>query len=163
MWHAGIKIFAVTVGFLPILLGAIPADDLKPIDISANAFYYDNIKGIATYTGDVVAIQGSRKMTGDKLELFRNAHGDVSAITLHGHPAQHQSLTDANKPLFFAKANTIHYDPLAKYLTLTDNAWIAQAGDEYAAPLIEYDVGLQTMKSAANTQGRTTIIIKPRP
>lgn len=163
MWQEGIKKFAMTVGLLPLILCAISSDDVKPIDISANGFYYDNIKGIATYTGDVVAIQGSRKMTGDKLELIRNAHGDVSLITLHGHPARHQSLTDANKPLFFAKANTIQYDPLAKYLTLSENAWIAQAGDEYTAPLIEYDVGLQTMKSAANKQGRTTITIKPRP
>lgn len=147
---------------LPVTLGAIPADDLKPIDISANGFYYDNIKGLATYTGNVVATQGSRKMTGDKLELLRNAQGGITHMTMHGHPAQHESLTDPSKPLFFAKANTIHYDPMARYLTLQDNAWIAQAGDEYAAPLIEYDVGLQRLKSAANPQGRTTIILKPR-
>jgi lipopolysaccharide export system protein LptA len=145
------------------MLGAIPADDALPITISSNGFHYDNIKGVAVYTGDVIAIQGSRKLTGDTLELIRNEKGNIAHIIMHGRPAQHQALTDITKPLLFAKANTIAYDPLAKYLTLTDNAWISQAGDEYTAPTIEYDVALQAVKSRANAQGRTTIILQPRP
>lgn len=162
MWQQKINII-MTLCLFPLVLSAIPEDDLKNIEINANHFQYDNIRGVAIYSGNVIAKQGSREFTGDKLEVIRNDHGNIAEIIMHGKPAQHQSLTDISKPLLFAKANTIKYNTSAKHLTLIDDAWVKQAGDEYSAPTIEYDETLQTVKSPANNQGRTTIILEPRP
>lgn len=41
-------------------------------------------------------------------------------------------------------------------------AKLEQAGDFYEAPLIEYDPNNETVRSPQNSQGQTTITLKPR-
>jgi lipopolysaccharide export system protein LptA len=152
--------FCMILLLTPFLLWANPSDDAQDIAINADAFHYDNQSGIATYTGNVVATQGTRKLTGDRLEVFRHEKtGKLDKIIVHGNLAHYQGLTDPDKPLLFAKASQITYEIPNKFLTLTGKAEVTQGGDVYRSEKIEYDGVKETIYSPPSKQ-QTTIILK---
>jgi lipopolysaccharide transport protein LptA len=151
------------MGFsFPLMLIASSPDDAKDLAITSEAFEYRQKDGIATYQGNVEAIQGSRHINGDTLEVYRGKEGGINKIVVYGKPATHESLPEPNKPLFHAQANTITYDVNKNILTLRDHARVEQGGDVYAAPLIEYDITQKIVRSPESQGGRTTITLKPR-
>jgi len=137
-------------------------DSQKPINITSNTFSYDNIKGIAIYSGNVLAVQGSRQLKADELQLYRDNRGDPDKIIAIGKPAHYQNKTSAGKPLLRAQANNIEYDLNKQMLYLIGAAQVEQGGDRYQAPRIEYNQLTDTVKSPPSEQGRTTITIQPR-
>jgi lipopolysaccharide export system protein LptA len=137
-------------------------DDTQPLTISSEHFQYREKEGIATYLGNVEAIQGTRHLNGDMLEVYRGKGGDIEKIIVYGKPAKHQSLPDVAKPIFHAQANTIIFETIKNKLTLRNAARVEQGGDVYEAPLIEYDVTQKIVRSPEAQGGRTTITLKPR-
>lgn len=136
-------------------------DDSQPLTIKSDAFHYDNQKGIATYTGHVLATQGTRRLMGDRLEIYRNEQtGKMERIVVHGSPAYYEGLTELDKPPVHAQAKLITYDVPTKFLTLTQDAQVEQEGDIYRAWKIEYDGLKGTVYSPPSEQGQTTIILK---
>jgi lipopolysaccharide transport protein LptA len=140
----------------------IANDDLEILSISSETFEYRQKEGIATYQGHVEAVQGTRRLNGDKLEIYRGDSDMIEKIIVYGHPATHQSLPDPNKPLFHAQANTIIYNNVTQELTLQQAARVEQGGDVYEAPVIEYDTKQKLVRSPEHQGGRTTITLKPR-
>lgn len=146
----------------PFIVTAASPDDAQDLTISSEQFEYRQKEGIATYQGDVEAMQGSRHIHGDMLEVYRGKSGDIEKIVVYGKPATHESLPDPNKPLFHAQANTIMFKVDENKLTLHDHARVEQGGDIYEAPLIEYDLTQKIVRSPQSQGGRTTITLKPR-
>jgi lipopolysaccharide export system protein LptA len=137
------------------------ADDAAPLSINSDTFHFDNQTGIATYTGNVNATQGTRKLTGERLEIYRDAKtGKMDKIIVKGTPAHYQGLVEPNKPLLYAKANTITYLIATKFLTLAGNAEVKQDEDIYRAEKIEYDGMKETVYSPPSDKQQTTIILK---
>ncbi len=146
----------------PVFANNAP-DDEQQIAINADSFHFDNQTGIATYTDNVVATQGSRRLTGDRLEIYRNAQtGKIEKLIVYGKPAHYQGLTSPDKPLLFAHAQIITYVIATKYLTLTGEAEVTQDGDVYRAAQIEYDGVKETVYSPPTEKRQTTIILKNR-
>jgi lipopolysaccharide export system protein LptA len=141
---------------------ATSPDDSQNLEISSEAFEYREKDGVATYQGHVEAIQGSRRINGDTLEVYRGKSGGINKIVVYGKPATHESLPDPEKPLFHAQANTITFEMDKNTLTLLKNARVEQGGDVYEAPLIEYDITQKVVRSPESGSGRTTITLKPR-
>lgn len=136
-------------------------DDTQPLSITSDEFHYDNQSGVATYTGSVVATQGSRKLTGDRLEIFRDASTDkLDYFIVYGKPAYYQGLTDADKPLLYAHAETITYKIPTNFLILEGSADVEQGGDQYTAARIEYDGIKETIYSPPSQSQQTLIILK---
>lgn len=151
------------LGFcFPLLSMAASPDDDKDLAISSEQFEYREKEGVATYQGHVQAIQGTRRINGDTLEVYRGNDGGISKIIVYGKPATHESLPDPNKPLFHAQADTITYEIKQNKLTLNQHARVEQGGDVYEAPLIEYDIIQKVVRSPESGNGRTTITLKPR-
>ncbi|MFI4957357.1 MAG: lipopolysaccharide transport periplasmic protein LptA [Gammaproteobacteria bacterium] len=146
----------------PLMSIAASPDDTQDLEISSEQFEYREKEGIATYQGHVEAIQGSRRMNGDTLQVYRGKDGGINKIVVYGKPATHESLPDPQKPLFHAQANTITFEINKNKLTLLDHARVEQGGDVYEAPLIEYDVTQKIVRSPESGSGRTTITLKPR-
>lgn len=138
------------------------SDDKQDIEITSHAFEYNHQTGIAVYTGNVYAKQGTRQLWGDKLQIFRGQNGDIDKIIVLGKPAKHESSSDPQKPVLHAKANEIIYYVAKEQLTLKDEAYVEQGGDVYEAPYIEYDVAKEIVRSPENDKGQTTITLKPR-
>jgi lipopolysaccharide export system protein LptA len=97
--------------FLSLLfpLSALTApspNDAKDIAITSQAFEYNHTTGIAIYTGNVYAEQGTRKLWGDELQIFRGDKGDISKIIVTGLPAKIEQEGD------IYEAPLIEYDPI---------------------------------------------------
>ena len=141
---------------------ALPEDDEADIQITSEQFTYNHQTGVATYTGDVLAVQGSRKLTGDEMQVYRLPNGKIEKIITLGEQAKYQALTENDKPMLYARANTIVYDVAGKQLRLIHDAHVEQGGDAYASPLIEYDTLQRIVKSPQSASGRTTITLQPQ-
>jgi lipopolysaccharide export system protein LptA len=94
---------------LPILLGlsaalgsvsawALPNDQDQPIRIQADDAQLDDKQGIATYTGNVIIIQGSMKVTGNTVTMTRTPAGDIDVVTAVGNLAYFEQLQTAGDP-----------------------------------------------------------------
>lgn len=138
------------------------ADDKQDLAITSHAFEYDHHTGLAVYTGNVHAKQGTRELWGDVLKIHSGQNGDIDKIVVLGQPAQHASQSNPKKPPVHAKANEIIYYVTQEQLTLKDNAYVEQGGDVYEAPYIEYSVTHETVRSPQNENGQTTITLQPR-
>jgi lipopolysaccharide export system protein LptA len=151
------------LGLSPLVsMAAVHQDDKKDLAITSQQFEYRQKEGIAVYRGDVEAIQGSRHINGDTLEVYRGKTGQIEKIVVYGKPATHSSVPDPKKPVFHAQANIIIFDVIKNKLTLQNAARVEQGGDVYEAPLIEYDVTQKIVRSPQSQGGRTTITLKPR-
>ncbi len=149
------------VSFLTAILIACNVSFAQELTISSDSFHYDNQTGIATYSGNVVATQGDRRLTGNHLEIYRNEKtGKMDTLIVQGKPAHYQGTVEPDKPPVFANANKITYDVTKKFLTLTGNAEVKQNDDIYRAHQIEYDGIKDTVYSPPSKQGQTTIILK---
>jgi lipopolysaccharide export system protein LptA len=146
--------------FISNIVIAQSPDDTQPLTINSDSFHFDNQTGIATYTGNVLATQGSRRLTGDRLEVHRDEKTQkMSEIIVHGNPARYEGLTDPDKPLLHAQAKLITYKITTQFLTLQNDAQVEQQGNIYRADKIEYDGIKDTVYSPPST-AQTTIILK---
>lgn len=133
----------------------------QELSIKSDTFHYDNQTGIATYTGNVQAVQGDKRLTGNTLKIYRNEKtGKMDKIIVYGKPAKYQGTVEAEKPPVFAKANKITYDVASEFLTLNGNAEVKQEDDIYRAEQIEYDGIKDTVYSPPSSKSQTVIILK---
>lgn len=146
---------------LPLPVCALTSDDQQPLHITSNGANLDYKAGVLTYTGNVIAIQGTQQLNGDKLVIQRNSNGQIDNITIYGSPARYRGLPDVNQPVVHAEALMMTYQPGLHLFTLRDQAKIEQNGNVSQAPLITYNTLTQIVDSPQNSQGRTTMIIQP--
>lgn len=155
------KIITISLLFTSAVVFANLPDMGKNLTINSDTFHFDNQTGIATYTGNVVAVQGNRHLTGDRIEIHRDEKtGKMDNIIVHGNPAYYAGPVEPGKPPVNAQANLITYHIPTKFLTLTGNAQVEQEGDVYRSYQIEYDGIKDTVYSPPSAEGQTTIIIK---
>lgn len=138
-----------------------------PITINADSGRMDDTRGIATYNGDVVVIQGTTQLSADRVMLFRD-NGELSRIEATGRPARYQQPTEAGKGETDAQALSITYVPQDGLLTLEQEAVIKQNGNLFRGDIIHYDTEQRVVTAEGttredNSKGRIEIIIQPRP
>ena len=66
---------------------ALATDSKQPIEIQADFAELDDKEGKTIYVGNVVVIQGSIKMTGDKLKVNFSEERDLEDVYIEGRPA----------------------------------------------------------------------------
>ena len=64
-----------------IQLQALPGDSNQPIEIEADFAELDDEQGETIYVGNVIVIQGSLRMTGEKLRIILDDKKFVGIIT----------------------------------------------------------------------------------
>lgn len=137
-------------------------DAEQPIKIQANNAKFDNTTGIATYTGNVIVIQGSRHLAADKLLIQRGTDNSIKSITAIGKPAKFHSQPDPTKPIKYGRANTIKYYPQQNKVNLLKNAELTQDGDTIRGPMISYNFATGDLKTKSSTKERTTFTLQPK-
>ncbi|WP_235602963.1 lipopolysaccharide transport periplasmic protein LptA [Piscirickettsia litoralis] len=127
----------VSISLAPLAsyaLSTSTTDSQQAIKVTSNTFWANNIKGIAIYSGNVIADQGSRHLTGSKLTLYRDNQGQVKKIIATGHPAKFRY--KPKDKLMTAEAETITVYPQTHKVDLDGKAKLTQAGDTFSAPQI---------------------------
>lgn len=90
-------------------------DDEQDISVTSHAFEYNHKTGVALYTGNVYAKQGTRQLWGDTLEIFRAENGDIDKIIVVGKPAKMEQKGD------IYEAPLIEYDPAKEIVRSPQN------------------------------------------
>ena len=140
---------------------ALPEDSQKAIEISANAASLDRQTGTATYDGNVILVQGTLKITADKIVIRSKKDNSLDKIIATGVPAHYQQQPKVNESLTHAQGQQIIYDTQKGLLTLTHDAKIKQPGHGVInGEKIIYDIAKQSVK-AGPTSKKSSSKTKP--
>lgn len=134
--------------------------DNTPVNIQSDSANFDEKKGLAIHQGHVLITQGSRLLSADHLEIYRNKEGKIQSIIAKGSPASFEANPDPNKPKIFGQANTLQYYPKENKIILVDSAELKQEDKTLQGALITYHFDTQTLESDAKANQRTTVILK---
>ena len=161
--------FSIKVMTLTLLLAASPlalalkSDSDQPVTIDSNTATYNDKKGISTYTGNVITIQGSLHIKSDKLVVFLT-EGHIDKMVFTGKPTSFRQRPNIGKEEIFGEGLTGEYYPDKDKLILIKNAVVSQGNNRSASELITYDSKNSVIKAGEHTSDskRVHSIFKPK-
>lgn len=158
------KIF-IMISALLFSVGAysLSSDRNKPIKITADSFTMDNSKGVSIYSGNVVMIQGTLKVTGDKLTAHTDKNKKLTKVVVIGNKATYEQLPDNQPDKIKGSAKTIEYNYDKKeYVTFLKEAHLKQKTNEFTGDRIKYTAKDDYVEASGNTPKKpVTVIIYP--
>ncbi len=142
---------------------ALESDANQPITIDSNAATYDDKTSLSTYSGNVIAIQGSIKVNSDKLVVhFKN--GEAEKLVFTGKPARFRQTPNVGAKDIVGEALTGEFYPQRNLLVLIENAVVNQGNGTYSSDYVEYDIKSSLVKAGekAGENKRVHVILKPK-
>lgn len=154
---------------------ALSTDSEQPIEIEADFAELDDEEGTTVYVGNVVVVQGSIRMTGDRLRVNFTPNRDLKDAYLEGRLATFKQTPDNSEEDVEGEAMTIEYHALENLIFLIDKAKVTQGQRLTQGHRINYDTerSIVTVRSARatspdaateskETTGRVRIVIPPK-
>ncbi len=153
-------------------LAALATDSQQPIEIQADFAELDDQEGKTIYVGNVIVIQGSIKMTGDKLKVNFSEDRDLREVYMEGRPAYFKQTPDNGEDVE-GEALLIEYHAQKSLLLLIQKARLTQGKRLFEGDRINYDTekSIITARAAPNApgttgrpmkRGRVRVIIPPK-
>lgn len=144
------RIKALTVVMMFVLAvgqaHALSSDRNQPATIEADEVEFDFRSGERTYTGNVVVVQGTLRITGDKMVVQYNQDGDqIEQATTWGDPATFKQRPDGKENDVYGEGQTIIMDQIKNTLTLIEDAEMTQGGNTANGREIVYDMSSDKM------------------
>lgn len=152
------------VGFLLLLsisAWGLTSDNDKLLHITSNQAMVDFNNGTVAYQGSVVADQGTRHLTADKLVLNKAPKDGVQNVIAYGNPAKTQYLPAPGSTLAHGQAQIITYIFPSHIFKFQDHAKLDQNNNIFTGPLIIYNTSTKVVHSPVNSLEPTTIILPP--
>jgi len=106
---------------LPGIALALSSDREQPILIEADSMVIDEGKGVSIYQGRVSYVQGTVKMTADKVTIY-SVDGEFQRFSAEGKRVEYQQMLDDGKGELKAKARLIDYHAAQGNILLKGNA-----------------------------------------
>ncbi|PMR77046.1 lipopolysaccharide transport periplasmic protein LptA [Billgrantia endophytica] len=128
-------------------------DANAPIEVEADRLDLDDRAGTAIYTGDVDIRQGSMQVTGDRVEIRRNAAGELSRATATGERAYIEQQPDPDEPIVRGWGRTIIYHVSERRVELIDRAELHQGGDTFDGGYLEYFLDSRVVQARSDGEG----------
>lgn len=155
------------------LAAALATDVELPIEIEADFAELDDAADRTTYTGNVVVVQGSMRMTGDKLVANFDPNRQLVDVYLEGEPAYFKQTPDGGKQDIEGEGLRIEYHQTKSLLHLIENARLTQGERVFEGYRINYDTkrSIITGRGSSDVQaagksvpnpGRVKVIIPPK-
>lgn len=154
---------------------ALSTDREQPIEIEADFAELDDEEGTTVYIGNVVVVQGSIRMTGDRLRVNFTPERELKDAYLEGRLATFKQTPDEGKEDVEGEAINIEYHALENMIYLIEKAKVTQGERLTQGHRINYDTerSIVTVRSARatsadkdsqpkETSGRVRIIIPPK-
>ena len=88
---------------------SLTSDENQPIQIEADTAELDDLNHVSIYRGDVIATQGSIRMTGDILTVHFTDDNDMEILIIEGQPATYRQLPENTDTYDEAKAVKMEY------------------------------------------------------
>jgi lipopolysaccharide export system protein LptA len=142
-------------------------DRQKNMNLDAKSINGYNLPNtVTTLTGNVVATQGTLKMTGDKGLVSIDANTQISHIHVIAAPgklAHIEQIDDAGN-LMTGDADTLDYDNINGIAVLTGHAVVHQQGrGESHGDKLTYNTQTQQMTGTSGSDGQVHMVILPKP
>ncbi|MGC3872037.1 lipopolysaccharide transport periplasmic protein LptA [Halomonas sp. GXIMD04776] len=133
---------------------ALDSDASAPIEIAADRLDVDDKAGTAVYTGDVDMQQGSMKLTADRVEIERNAQGEVSRVTASNEAgrAYLEQKPAPQDPIVKGWGETIIYHAAERRVELMRQAELHQGGDTFNGAYVEYFLDRRQVQARSQSE-----------
>jgi lipopolysaccharide export system protein LptA len=127
---------------------ALVTDSEQPIEIKADFAELDDQEGKTIYIGNVIVIQGSIKMTGDKLKVNFSEDRDLEEIFMEGRPAYFKQTPDNGEDVE-GEGLLIEYHANKNLLNLIHKAKLTQGARIFTGDRINYDTAKSVITARA--------------
>ena len=125
---------------------ALSTDRDQPAQIVADEIEFDFNTGVRTYTGNVSIVQGTLRITADKLVANYDKEGVLLNATAWGNLASFQQRPDDKDSDTIGKGREIIVDEVANTLTLITTASLTQGQNTATGARIIYDMATDKLK-----------------
>ncbi|WPM84589.1 lipopolysaccharide ABC transporter substrate-binding protein LptA [Apirhabdus apintestini] len=150
---------ALFAASLPVF--AMTGDTDKPIHIESDQQSLDMEGNVVTFTGNVIATQGSIKINADKVVVTRpGGEQGKEVIEGYGNPATFYQMQDNGKPVK-GHASKMRYELQNDFVTLTGKAYLEQLDSNITGDKITYLVKEQKMQASSEKGKRVTTVLVP--
>lgn len=140
---------------------ALSSDRDKPIQIEADQADINERTGISVYTGNVIIVQGSLKITANILTVSAK-DGAFQKMISTGNPATFRQRPDGKDEDVTGEGQRIEYFGSRDTVYFYDNAKLEQTGSTFRSDRIVYDI-LNDKINAGITSGEDRVIIIMKP
>ena len=152
-----------------LLAAALPAyalssDRNQPVQLEAREARLDNATGVSVYTGDVVLVQGTLRITGDKMTVHTGPGGTLRKVVVEGERATFRQLPDGEQQYMNAQAPRMEYQASEpRFVDLSGGAELKQGKNTFSGEHIRYDIEADRVdaQSKPGSQERIQIIFHP--
>lgn len=136
-----------------------------PVTVTADRAEFEQ-GGAMIYTGNVLLLSDTLKLSGDKLELQQFEGGQYES-RISGSPArlEHSGTGEggAAAQAVSAQANNLRYDTRSGIIDILGKATMRRGKDEITGDNIRYNVLARRIEAAGGSGGQVRIIIQPPP
>ena len=122
--------------------------------IEADGVELDDGRGVSTYTGNVVVVQGSFKLNADKLTVTKTSKNSHHMVA-EGNPVRFSQETE-DKGVINGNALQTEYDSGSDILYLIGDAHLKQGNDSFNSDRINYDRNKEIVRGGASAKGKKT-------
>lgn len=153
---ACLPLLALILGSLALAIPpvmALEGDASAPIEVEADQLDLDDQAGTAVYTGDVDIRQGSLRLTGERIEVQRNAEGQLSRAIATGERAYIEQQPAPDEPVVRGWGRTIRYHVGERRVELIDRAELHQGDDTFDGGYLEYFLDRRVVQARAEAEG----------
>lgn len=142
---------------------ALESDSEQPVYIDSDHAVYDENAEISTYTGNVIAKQGSIRIDGDKLVVYMKG-GDIIKLVATGNPSKFEQLPAVGKDKMYGEGLINEFYPEKNLLIFMKNASVWQGDAKQSSEYIEYDTKNSLLKAGEHSSDgkRVHSVIKPK-
>jgi lipopolysaccharide export system protein LptA len=144
-------------------LAALETDPDQPINIDSNTATYDDATATSTYTGNVISVQGSIRVTSDKLVVYF-VNGDAEKLVFTGNKAKFKQTPSPGAEDITGESLIGEYYPKQNLLVLINEATVWHGNGTYSSERIEYNSKTSTVKAGDKTSDakRVHVTLKPK-
>lgn len=143
----------LAVALLPATAQALESDASAPVQVETDRFDLDNKAGSAVYEGDVRIRQGSMKLNGNRVELYRNAEGKLSRAVAVGNRAYIEQKPSPEENLMKGWGKRIVYHVAERRVELIDQAELHQGNDTFDGGFLEYFLDRRVVQARSTADG----------
>jgi lipopolysaccharide export system protein LptA len=145
-----------------LLALSVNAETKEPINIEADNAKIIEKEGKSIYSGNVVLIQGTIRMTADTVTV-QSSNGKLMQITAQGHPVTYYRQNQPASDDISGEANLLEYYATENRILLLDNARLSQGRTAFSGNRIEYNTVTDIVTAEVSKTGkeRVQVIIQP--
>ncbi|WP_372693781.1 lipopolysaccharide transport periplasmic protein LptA [Immundisolibacter sp.] len=155
------RLFGVALLCIAPTTIALESDRKQPIYIDADRVELDEAKGLNTYSGSVVVVQGTMQINADRL-VIHTADRKPTRYVATGTPARYKQQPNPDEGDVVGTGNTIEYRVSEKKLYLRGDAHITRQGDVFQGDRLVYDTARDLVSGSGGQGGRIRMIIQPQ-